>query len=163
MEMIDVVNDNDEIIGVASKKDIYDKLLTHRISHVLIFDDEGRMLLQLRGNVKFPYHWSTSVGGHIKSGETCEDAALREMKEEAGVDVSLEFLFKDTFVHDYGIKKFLYIYKAVHDGPFICGEDVEKLEFFTLDEIREMIKNGEKFHPELLFLLKKHFNITSSF
>ena len=36
---------------------------------------------------------------------------------------------------------------------------VEKVEFFSLDKIQEMINDGEKFHPELLFLLEKHFEI----
>ena len=48
MEYLDIVNDNDEVIGHCTVGESYDKLLPHRISHILIFNDEGKMLLQKR-------------------------------------------------------------------------------------------------------------------
>lgn len=35
-------------------------------------------------------------------------------------------------------------------------DKVEKVEFFDLGDIQQMIKAGKKFHPELRFLLNKH-------
>jgi isopentenyldiphosphate isomerase len=159
MEVIDVVSKNDEIIGKALKREIYDKKLLHRIIHVLIFNKKGDMLLQMRGNVSYcPFHWSTSVGGHVKSGESCKDAALREYKEELGANSPIEFFSKDFFKGTGGPDKFLYTFKSVYDGPFNPDKkDVEKIGFFSIKGIEKMIKNGEKFHPELLFLLRKHF------
>jgi hypothetical protein len=29
--------------------------------------------------------------------------------------------------------------------------------FFAIEKINEMVEKGEKFHPELLFLLRKYF------
>ena len=48
MEYLDIINENDQIIGQASKKDIYNKMLRHRIVHVLIFNNKNEMLLQQR-------------------------------------------------------------------------------------------------------------------
>ncbi|MCA9460196.1 MAG: NUDIX domain-containing protein, partial [Nanoarchaeota archaeon] len=83
MELLDIVNRKDEVIGVASKEDVYKKSLTHRIVHILIFNDKNELALQLRSKkVSFcPSHWSTSVGGHVQSGESYEGAALREYQE----------------------------------------------------------------------------------
>ncbi|MBI5332954.1 MAG: hypothetical protein HZB65_05240 [Candidatus Aenigmarchaeota archaeon] len=36
-------------------------------------------------------------------------------------------------------------------------EEVKKIKFFSMKDIQKMIDNGENFHPELLFLLRKHF------
>ena len=54
---------------------------------LFIFNDSGRLLL-----VKSPkWEGFCSVpGGHIELGETIEDAAKREAKEEVGLDVKLE-------------------------------------------------------------------------
>jgi len=163
MEQIDVVNDNDEIIGTANHDDIYTRSFNRRIVHVLIFNSKGELALQLRAKTKkyLPGYWSTSIGGHVQAGEDCLDAAKREMEEEIGISKKIDFLWKDTFNASEGnYIKFLYTYKLIFDGPFkINPEEVEKMEFFSLDKIRRMIKDSGKFHPELIFLLKKHYNL----
>ena len=163
-EFMDFVNEKDEVVGKALQKDIYGKLLTHRIVHVLVFNDKNEMVLQLRSKNKnfTPGHWSTSAGGHVQSGETYEQAALRELEEELGIKTKLEFLSKDLYNDKSrpGMEKFLGVFRTTYQGRFkINPEEVERVEFFSLDKIQKMIDGGEKFHPELLFLLKKHFGI----
>ncbi len=165
MEFLDIVNENDEVIGKASKEEVYKNLLTHRIVHVLIFNGKKEMALQLRSkNIKFcPNHWCTAAAGHVSSGETYEQAALRETEEEIGIKLKLEFLYKDLYIDNFrktGLKKILASFKSTYSGPFkINPDEVEKVEFFSLDKIQEMISSGEKIHPELLFLLRKHFGV----
>jgi len=165
MEIVDVVDDNDVIIGSVPKEELYKKLLTHRIVHVLIFNGKGEMALQMRSaNVAFcPKHWSTSVGGHVQSGETCEQAAMREMLEEIGITIPIEYVGKEIYEDSRPLKRFLYIYSANFDGPFNTNpEAVEHMDFFSLDEMERMIASGEKFHPELKFLLEKRFGIKTA-
>ena len=154
----------DNILHNVSKQEIYEKKHMHRIVHVLIFNKNNEMLLQLRVNVSYcPFYWSTSVGGHVQAGETCETAALREYQEELGVQSNLELFSKDFFKGNGGPDKFLYTFRTVFDGPFkIDKKAVEKVEFFSLEKIKEMIRSGEKIHPELLFILEKHFGIKGS-
>lgn len=160
MELLDIVNRKDEVIGVASKEDVYKKSLTHRIVHILIFNDKNELALQLRSKkVSFcPSHWSTSVGGHVQSGESYEGAALREYQEELGKTSKIEKFTKDYYEDRNDLNKFLVTFKSRFNGPFFPDKiDVEKVEYFTIDKIKEMVNSGEKFHPELLFLLKKYF------
>lgn len=165
MEFLDVVNEKDEVIGRASYQAVYQKLLTHRIVHILIFNDQGKMALQLRSKDKSfcSLHWSTSVGGHVHSGETYQEAALRECEEELGREVKIKLAYKDLYVdekYETGLKKILVTFKSVDNGPFkINPREVKRIKFLTLEEIQKMVSRGEKFHPELLFLLRKHFNI----
>lgn len=156
-EYLDIVDENDEVVGRASFQEVYEKSSRHRICHVFIFNDEGKMALQIRSKEKFfcPGCWSTSAGGHVQSGETYEQAALREFEEELGRKNEIEFLGKDY----YGPKnKFLVSFRTVVNESFDFNKkEVESLEFFTIDEIRDKVERGEKFHPELLFLLEKYF------
>ncbi|MCA9495365.1 MAG: NUDIX domain-containing protein [Nanoarchaeota archaeon] len=159
IEYIDIVNDGDEVIGLASKEDIYKKRLLHRIVHIMILNDKNEIALQLRSkNTSYcPLHWSTSVGGHVQSGESCEDAALREYDEELGTTSKITFFNKDYYEGETA-NKFLYIFKSDFNGPFSPNPSaVGAVSFFSIDKIKNMIESGEKFHPELLFILKKYF------
>ena len=158
--MLDVVDKEDNIIGKATKQEIYQKLLPHRIVHVLIFNSKGEIALQLRSkNLSFcPHHWSTTVGGHVQSGESYEQAAQREYQEELGQQSHLTFWSKDTFHLPHRPLKHLTTFKSVYDGPFSPNpEEVETVSFFTIPQIKYMIQQKEKFNPELLFLFNKYF------
>ncbi|MFH1173335.1 MAG: NUDIX domain-containing protein [bacterium] len=164
MEIIDIVNGQDEVIGQATQDEIYSQAHPHRIVHILIFNSQGEMALQLRSQAKSfcPHHWSTAVGGHVQAGESYEQAALREMAEEANLQLPMQFLYKDIYddVFQRGLRKFLGVFQACHDGGFsLDSDEVDEFGFFSLAQIQEMVDQGEKFHPELLFLLRKYYGI----
>jgi 8-oxo-dGTP diphosphatase len=56
-----------------------------------IFDAQGRVLLVLRRRPPEAGAWSFP-GGKVDFGETCAEAAVRETREELGVDIALEGL-----------------------------------------------------------------------
>jgi len=161
MEILDVINDKDEVIRQARENEIYEKKLLHRIIHILIFNDKGEMAMQYRSKYKpfCPNHWSTTVGGRVGAGESYEQAAKREFQEELNTLTDFEFLDKFHYKNlESGHQAMLTIYKTIYNGPFdINPEEVEKLAYFPIPKIKEMIGSGEKFHPELLFILKKHY------
>ncbi len=160
MEYLDIVDRDDNIIGSASKHDANDNRLGHRIIHVFLFADDGRIALQLRGKDLYwcPDHWSTAVGGYVSKGQTYEEAAMREFQEELGTTSPLTFLAKDIYDVPGGGFKHLHIYTTTYNGPFNPSpHEVQRVEYFSIDQIRDMITNGEKFHPELLYLLHKYY------
>lgn len=60
------------------------------VSNIFI-DEQGRLLLMKRSDQSkmFPDYWGL-VGGYIEPGETPEEAAIREAKEEIGVTIQVE-------------------------------------------------------------------------
>ena len=164
MDYFDIVDKKDNVIGQVEYDEIYQENHIHRIVHVMVFDSEERMALQLRSKDKdfCPEHWSTAVAGYVQSGENFKEAATREMEDRLGISEDIDFLDKNFYQncpHD-GPSKFLGVFKAEYEGEFDQNlSEMEKVEYFTLDEIENMVNNGEKFHPELLFLLKNHFDI----
>ena len=130
MEFLDIIDDNDDVIGSASRDEIYEKRLLHRIVHVFVFRGD-KMALQLRSEEAsyLPLHWCTAAAGHVSAGETCEEAALRELEEETKVRLPIEFL-GNFFVSDIGIKKLLVSFTANFDGDLEAGDKVKKIKFF---------------------------------
>ncbi|WP_344610971.1 isopentenyl-diphosphate Delta-isomerase [Dactylosporangium salmoneum] len=64
----------------------------HRAFSVLLFDPDGRVLLQQRAAVKtrFALRWANACCGHPGPGEPVVVAAARRLDEELGVSASLE-------------------------------------------------------------------------
>lgn len=162
MKFLDVVNDKDEVIAYAGIIDIYLKNIPHRVSHVFLFNEKGEMALQKRSNSRefCPAYWNSFVATHVEEKESYKNAALREFKDEFKTNVLLEEFQKDVFLTKKNHKKFIKSFKAKSNDFFEFNkEKIEKIEFFSFKKIQEMIDNKEKFHPELLFLLEKHFDI----
>lgn len=159
-----MVNEKDEVISQVAREEVYHKLLPHRIVHVMIFNDKGEMALQLRNNNLdyCPGHWATAACGHVHAGETYEQAAQRELEEELGITLPLKFHSKDWYEvtegEEAGLKMFLGAFSAQSNGPFkLAPREVQRVEFVSLDTLWQMIEQGEKIHPESLFIFKKHF------
>ncbi len=85
-ELLQVVDQEDNPIGSATKAEVWKGLL-HRTSGVLVFNKAGELLIQKRSNkLLFPFCYDISVSGHVKSGEGYLEAALRETREEIGIE-----------------------------------------------------------------------------
>lgn len=139
-EIFDVVDENDRVIGQATRKECNSNPnLIHRAVYVLVFNSKGELFLQKRSKTKdiCPGMWSISVSGHVDHGESYETAAIREMKEEIGLSSALQFLDK-YIIHGETENEFSAIYRTVANGPFhLDPVEIEKGNFFTLDAIKK--------------------------
>jgi len=94
MEYLDLVDEQGQPTGrIVSRAEAHAKKLPHRTSHVWILrQKEGalQILLQKRSDDKdaFPGCYDISSAGHIPAGEDYVPSALRELKEELGVDAA---------------------------------------------------------------------------
>lgn len=124
---------------------------------ILVFNSDGKLALQKRSanDDSYPSHWDFSAAGGIELGEDHNHAALRELKEELGIESNLQYM--GEFVYQNNVKKdTLYIYKTLYDGVFMPDPvEVDEVEFFTKEEIQDMLNRGEKFHPEFPFVWQK--------
>ena len=109
-EQFPVVDKDDRICGYASRAEVHGNNLLHRAVHILIFNQVGDVYLQQRSRWKdrHPLKWDSSAAGHVTAGENYDETARRELKEELGVDVPLERIFKLTA-------------SSRTDHEFICG------------------------------------------
>lgn len=88
-ELLDIVDMYGEPTGqVLDKKTIHDQGLPHRDVHVWLTN--GTHLLQQQRRLDksiMPGAWDISVGGHVGTDESYLQAAVRETREELGLDI----------------------------------------------------------------------------
>lgn len=153
-DLIQIVDENDQVIEVATRADAQAKGLFHRIVRILVFDENGRVLLQKRTSDQdtWPNCWDNSAAGHVDAGEGYEIAARRELSEELGIDGELEKVAIYKSESRYGDKilnRFSAVFRITlpSDTQFNPQpEEVSEIRWFTLNEVGEMIKN----HPDLV-------------
>ncbi|MCA1218898.1 NUDIX hydrolase [Streptomyces sp. 8L] len=86
-EIVDVVDEDDRVVGQARRGEVYARGLRHRATFVLARDAEDRLFVHRRTATKliFPSLYDVFVGGVLGPGESYDDGALREAEEELGV------------------------------------------------------------------------------
>lgn len=93
-ELLDIVDENDVVIGQAPRDVIHQQQLWHRSTHIALFNSRGEIFIQLRSKTKDigAGLWDTSAAGHVDSGESYLDCAVRELEEELGIVVDTDQL-----------------------------------------------------------------------
>lgn len=124
-----------------------------------VFDTNGKVLLQRRGDSK---KWGFP-GGAIEIGETPEMAAIREVKEETGLDVRVSGLigiYTDCdmeYPNGDTAHSILIVYELeMIGGQLKCdNRETVDLKYFNLDEMPELFC---KQHEEIKIDLQKRRN-----
>jgi len=142
-EYFDVVNERDEPVGRALRREVHARGLWHRAVHVLVFDSAGRVFLQKRSMRKdmSPGLWDSSCSGHLDAGEGYDAAAVRELGEELGLRSAPrpERTRRIEACAETGWE-FCWVYRLRHDGPFVLHpEEIERGEWLAPDEVTRRI------------------------
>jgi 16S rRNA (adenine1518-N6/adenine1519-N6)-dimethyltransferase len=161
-EFFDVVDEEDRVIGQASREEVHKKGSIHRSVMFFVFDGKGKLLITERTKEKefFPEYWSIALGGHVHAGENYDKAAEREIQEELGIKTKPFFIdsFKKRIPQE---KENVRVYGVVVKGKVHLNyEELEKGEFRDVDELEELLEK-EKFLPEtenLLQILKRYMS-----
>ena len=87
-EIFDVIDSQDQIIGKATRQQVHNYELMHRSFYILVLDFSENLFLQKRAMNKdeSPGLCDSSAAGHVESGEGYLNCAIRELKEELGLE-----------------------------------------------------------------------------
>jgi isopentenyl-diphosphate delta-isomerase type 1 len=101
-ELFDVVDSEDRVTGQATRGEVHAQGLLHRSVHILVFNSQGELFLQKRAMTKDenPGYWDSSAAGHVNAGEGYRTSAYRELMEELGISVELQFFMKFSASRD---------------------------------------------------------------
>jgi isopentenyldiphosphate isomerase len=128
-ELVDIVDEHDRVVRVATRREVRAGRLLHRSVFVLVRAPSGSVLVHRRAPTKdvWPGRWDLAAGGVVASGEVPDDAACRELAEELGiVDVTPRRLGRGSYA-DADVAELATLYEVTWDGPvhFADGEVVE--------------------------------------
>lgn len=141
-EYLDVVDENGIEKGVQKlRSEVHKDGDWHKTVHIWIVNDKNEILLQRRCASKdsFSNMLDISCGGHVSSGDTIVEAAIREFKEELGIDiVESDLKYIGTIKHtiNYG-KSFI---NNQFESIFILNKSIDiKNVKFQVNEISEIV------------------------
>lgn len=93
------VDENDNVLGYVPKLEAHQKGILHRAISILIFNEKGDWMLQKRADSKYhsPSLWTNTCCSHPYPNEDTEEAAVRRLKEEMGIECGLVEIFEFTY------------------------------------------------------------------
>lgn len=151
MELLDIVDEYGKPTGeVMEREKVHDLNLLHWEVAVYIINNKGQTLLQKRSPLKRfdPNKWGLCAG-HVESGETLDEAVLREASEELGLKLNIndlnvldekEIRIRESNSH---IRKVYYVI-CNEENFVIQKEEISEVRWFDIDKVISMIKNNDE-------------------
>lgn len=162
-EILDIVDENDRVIGRSPRGEAYAQGLRHRAVFIQARDSAGRVFVHRRTPTKlvFPSLYDMFVGGVVGAGESYDDAALREAEEELGVAglPHPAFLFKFLYDDGAGQSWWSAVYEVRCELPVEPQvEEVAWHAFLPQEEVERRLREWEWVPDGLAAyeLLKEH-------
>jgi isopentenyl-diphosphate delta-isomerase len=163
MELFDIININEEIIGTADREAAHKNRQLHRVVAVYVFDASGKLYVQVHKKSRGLY--DHSVGGHVSKGETYMQGAIREACEELGISQPLQELSifypdkSQDSMHMFG----LYACTAEPTWKFMPNDEVEEILPMEIQEIQELMANEpNKFTSGFIATMKEYIRLKNT-
>lgn len=178
MEYLDIVDHHGHPIGrTVERGRAHAEGVMHRTAHVwLIRKLHGHIeiLLQKRCDTKdsFPGCYDISSAGHIPAGADFAPSAIRELKEELGLEASesdlifcgdriasRDEIFRDRPFHDREYSRVFALWCDLIESEFhLQAEEVSSVLWMDLDQVIDSVNSNSFPHcicPEELVLIKR--------
>ena len=166
MEYLDIVNEHGLPTGqIVEREKAHAEGIMHRTSHVWVVrkrDDRIEILLQKRCDTKdsFPGCYDTSSAGHIPAGVDFAPSAVRELKEELGIEANEEELifcgdrteawdsvFHSKPYHDRQYYRVFALWRDLEESDFhLQAEEVSAVRWMELDEVIAAVNEDTILH-----------------
>jgi isopentenyldiphosphate isomerase len=179
LEMLEIVDENDNVIGLETREKVHREGLLHREIHIWFVTPNGDMVFQHRAKDKdtYPDKLDATVGGHVEPGMSYEETAIKECKEETEIDIDpskLLFLVKmKTKTFDETTRKinntiraqYAYLYEGQINDLKVEEGKAEGFMLWKIDDLQNLSEvDKNKFIPlvisrEMLDLFNKTKNL----
>lgn len=170
IERFDVVDEKDNPTGqTTTKEQAHKDGIIHRVAAILIFRANGKILVQQ--HKQHGRRLDHAVGGHVSTGEDYITAAKREMQEELGLNLAIDYVatvlpgndhfetYDQEIRHNYGVFKAM----VPDSWKFEPNEEVDQLTEMTVeDTVTQMNSNPDKFLNGFLTTLAAYLRVENS-
>lgn len=152
---IQLVNDQDELIGVKERSELNYTTDIYRVSALWLTNSKGQSLLAKRASTKDkdPNKWGPAVAGTIDEGETYDQNIYKEAMEEIGLE-GVEFTKAVKLRSTSPRQSFTQWYTVELDRDVDSFtrqvEEVDALEWVDTEQLKsELETNPDKYIPNM--------------
>ena len=131
------------------KMEAHIKGILHRAFSVIIFNNNGDIMLQKRARTKYhtPGLWSNTCCSHQRDNEDNITAGKRRLYEEMGFTTQLQnfdsFIYKVSFSNGLIEHEFDHILTGVYNGiPNLNKKEVDQWKWVSIDYLYHDINNN---------------------
>ena len=150
-EPVEVVDEAGAVVGLTTRAAMRAGNLRHRSVAVVVVTGAGALVAHRRAGWKdvWPGRWDLCFGGVAGVGEGWEDAARRELAEEAGIDADLVELGRTSWsAPDTNLNARVYLARS--DGPFTCPDgEVVEVATVPLDQLDDWLSGRDVCHDSV--------------
>lgn len=152
---IQIVDDQDKLIGVKERTEIDFKIDIYRVSALWLTNSKGQTLLAKRAAVKNndPGKWGPAVAGTIDEGETYDENIYKEAMEEIGLEgeqFTQEPKMRITYPRNYFCQWYFVTIDRDTDSFTMQADEVDALEWVDIEQLkRELKTNPSKYVPAM--------------
>ncbi|MFB5249137.1 NUDIX hydrolase [Bacillus mycoides] len=117
------------------------------VTYAILYDETHEKLLMVKNKGKNGSYY-TLPGGAVKFGETLEEAAIREVKEETGLDISVKGVcsISEAFFEERGHHAIFFNFLGEIIGGEICiswPKEIEEITWMELDSAEPYLRIPE--------------------
>jgi len=164
IESFSVVNSKDEHLFVVFGKENLHRIGNyHRSVHVLVEVFGGRFVLQKKSKgTENAGKWSSAVSGHVQYDENYEEAAIREAKEELGLEVEKKDLHRIAKIKPsiYNGNEFAVVFSYLMDPKEeVLKPDPKEVDELVLGKLDDIIEDVDNHMDEYSPAFVEAFNV----
>lgn len=115
------------------------KMIDEKSCGAIVIEDNKVLLIKQKNNYAFGF-----PKGHGEPGETEQETAIREVKEETGVDIKIisNQRFSMSYVHSGNVKKEIVFFLAIpvsKNNQQIQEEEIVDLQWVDIDDVESLL------------------------
>lgn len=149
-ELFDVTDAADNVIGRLPRSEVHRQGLLHRAVSIFVLNSRGELLVHQRSATKDEYLllYTSSASGHVTAGETYDETAPRELREELGLSAPLRFLHKFPASPETA-NEHTALYEAVTDEPPVPDPgEIAGIAWWDVNALAEQVaRSPQQFTP----------------
>ncbi len=146
---IALLDEKDNIIGYEEKLKVHQKGLLHRAFSILVFNDDGEILLQKRASTKYhsPGLWTNTCCSHLIKSLDFDEYIHSRLLDEMGFDCELKYKCKFHYLAEFenGLteNEIDHVYIGHWNGtPSLNSEEADDYQWESIENIKKGIKEN---------------------
>jgi isopentenyl-diphosphate Delta-isomerase len=131
----------------------------HRAVHMFVFNPAGQVYIQRRSCSKdrHPGKLDSSAAGHVDPGETNADTAIRELREELGMQAEIKEILRIPASEKTDNEHVVLFEVVTESEPVPNPEEIQWSAFISREKVTKLMDEApEDFVPAFILLWKKY-------